>query len=124
MSFLTLVTRLLPFAAVVTPGSIVVEPTAHVQSMMLRVPQYSYNFSNYAVVEGAGGNGFLGSSTEVGRIAVAGCYLRTSLTNSFSIPERILRSRFLCSCYQVYAGQSSARRDDKGRNHRAGQSLG
>ena len=71
MSFLTLVTRLLPFAAVVTPGSIVVEPTAHVQSMMLKVPQYSYNFSNYAVVEGAGGNGFLGSSTELGRIAVA-----------------------------------------------------
>ena len=71
MKLLTLQVRLLPFAAVVTPGSLFVQATAQVGSMTLRVPHHYYNYSEYAVVESYGAGLYRSPTTEVGRIAIA-----------------------------------------------------
>lgn len=63
-------TRALPFAAVVTPGSLSVVPVRTTTNLMLQVPQPIYNETNYGSM-GAGGGYFLSTEKTLYRLAYA-----------------------------------------------------
>ena len=62
--------RILPFAAVVTPGSLVVEPRSYIEDKMLKPPQLLYNQTAFVHILGDS-EGYSGPSDTVSRLAMA-----------------------------------------------------
>lgn len=62
--------RILPFAAVVTPGSLVVEPRSHIEDKMLKPPQLLYNHTAFVHILGDS-ESYSGPTDTVSRLAMA-----------------------------------------------------
>ncbi|OQU96014.1 hypothetical protein CLAIMM_02158 [Cladophialophora immunda] len=70
LGLLALSCWLLPFAAIVTPGTLTVDLTPQVDMHPVQVAQHQFNYSTYAITQSIG-NTYHSASTEVSRIAIA-----------------------------------------------------